>query len=116
MFADEWTVAAIFSFLLSPRRTVSDRLGRSKEGDERCRFMQFQLVDDVGARNLIGGGSQRDDGNSREILFQDRQLGVFRAEIMSPMGDAMRFVDGNQRDVDAGSNQCSSLMTRSGEM
>ena len=31
MPVDEGTIAAIFSFLLSPRRIVSDRFGRSKD-------------------------------------------------------------------------------------
>ena len=47
-------------------------------------------------RRLVGGGGQRDARDGRVALVQGRELQVFRAEIVAPLRDAMRFVDGEQ--------------------
>jgi hypothetical protein len=45
---------------------------------------------------LVGGGRQRQPRHAREALVQRRQAQVFLAEVVSPLADAMRLVDGEQ--------------------
>ena len=40
-------------------------------------------------------------GTFGKVLVQDAQFQVFGAEIMSPLRDAMGFVDGEKRDLAA---------------
>ena len=63
---------------------------------------EFQLIQDVRPGDFVCRSCQGDDRYFRKILFQNGQLGIFGAEIMSPMRDTMRFIDGDQRNVDAG--------------
>ena len=49
----------------------------------------------------IGGGGQRHTRHRRKALGQHAQLAVFRAEVMPPLRHAMRFVDGEQRQIQA---------------
>ena len=64
--------------------------------------MQFQLVHNIRPGDFVSRCRQGDNRHFREILFQNGQLGVFGTEIMSPMRDAMRLVDSDQRNVDTG--------------
>ncbi len=47
---------------------------------------------------LGGGGGQRDAGHVGPPLVQCGEGEVVRPEVMSPLGDAVRLVDGEQRD------------------
>ena len=60
-----------------------------------------ELLQDVGARRDIGGGRQRDARHARQRVTQRFELAIFGAEIMAPLADAMRFIDGDQRDLGA---------------
>ena len=67
-------------------------------GDEALRLLQPELAQDVGAGRLVGSCGERDPGHGREPLGQHRKLAVVRAEIVAPLADAMRLVDGEQRE------------------
>ena len=75
------------------------QVGTVERGDERPGMVQVKLPDDIFARDFVGGGGQGDDGHVRELLVQNPHLCVFRPEVMSPLRDAVRFVDGEKRDV-----------------
>ena len=75
------------------------QVGTVERGDERPGMVQVELPDDIFARDFVGGGGQGDDGHVRELLVQNPHLCVFRPEVMSPLRDAVRFVDGEKRDV-----------------
>ena len=50
------------------------------------------------AGRRIGGGGQRDARHLRAALVQQGQFAVFGPEIVAPLRDAMRLVDGEQGD------------------
>ena len=57
-----------------------------------------ELIEDVGAGVLVGGGGQREPGHAGEAIEQRAQQAIVGAEVMAPFADAMRFVDREQRD------------------
>ena len=59
----------------------------------------MKLLLNILTGNLVGGSGECHDGHLGETLLQDRQLGVLRAEVMPPMGDAMRLVYGDEGEV-----------------
>ena len=65
---------------------------------ELARGTQVQALDDLAARGGIGGGGERDARHLGIALGQHRQLQVFGAEVVAPLRDAVRLVDGEQRD------------------
>src|SRR5260370_36727922 len=62
------------------------------------RIAQAKVFDDVVANALRGGGSERRGGAVRKKLAQAAKLPIFGAEVVSPFGDAMGFVDGKEGD------------------
>ena len=66
--------------------------------DEGARVLQLQPHHDVGARVRVGGGGERDARHAGKALVQHAQAQVLRAEIVPPLGDAMRLVDGEQAE------------------
>jgi len=76
-------------------------IGAVETADERARLFQPEARADLAARGLVGGGRERDARDAREALVQHRKLHVLRAEIVAPLRDAMRLVDGEQRDPGA---------------
>ena len=65
-------------------------------GQENPCFAQAQALQDFVACCLVGGGGQRDARNLGVAFVQRGELQVFRAEIVAPLRDAVRFVDGEQ--------------------
>ncbi len=66
-----------------------------------ARVHQVQALGNFALGRRVGGGGQ---GHARDVwpaLVQYGELAVFRAEIMAPLRDAMRLVDGEQRDAAA---------------
>ena len=63
---------------------------------------QAQPFDDLAARGLVGRRGERDPGNPRKVLTQDRQLHVFGAEVVAPLGDAVGLVDRDEGEAAAG--------------
>src|SRR5260370_35712099 len=62
-------------------------------------YCQPELSEDVALRRAVGGGGQRHNRHPWKALFEDRELLVLPAEIMSPLRDAMRLVDGEQGEA-----------------
>ena len=76
-------------------------VGPVEAGNENTRLHQ-QAFDDFVPRRVIGGRGQRNARHRRKALAQDRERTVFRTKIVSPLRDAVRFVDGEQRDAGTG--------------
>src|SRR6266545_2571707 len=70
-----------------------------KAGDITPRLPQLQLLHDIGPHPFGSRGSQRDHWHVRKMRPQFLELAIFRPEIVAPFADAMRFVDGELRDV-----------------
>ncbi len=60
--------------------------------------MFYDIFADAGG----GGGGERHEGDVGEDFAEGGELAVFGAEIVSPFGDAVGFVDGDEADVPAG--------------
>ena len=73
-------------------------LGRSKLATNWRRLGQAQPGYDLGAGGLGRGGGQCDERHLAEPLAQHGQAEVVGAEIVPPLGYAVRLVDGEQRD------------------
>ena len=68
---------------------------------ELARPVQSQPLDDLLACARVGGGGKRDARHLRKAFLQDRQLAILRTEIVSPLRNAVRLVDGEQRSFDS---------------
>ncbi len=79
---------------------VSD-VGPVEAADELARVLQLQPFQDVLARDRIGGGGQCHARHRGISLVQHRECAVFRAEVVTPLADAMRLVDGEQAELAA---------------
>src|SRR6266516_2689324 len=77
------------------------QVGPVETGDVARGLAQVQLLYDVAAHALGGRGRERHRRHVRKRSPQRRQLPVFRPEIVSPLADAMRFVNGEQVYVPA---------------
>ncbi len=66
--------------------------------DEDAGLAQLQRGQNVVARTGVGGGRNRDAGRAREDLGQTTQRAIVGAEIVAPLTDAVRLVDGDQAD------------------
>ncbi len=60
----------------------------------------MQALNDFLAGALVRRGGQGDPRNVGKQLGELAQLHVLRTEIMAPLGHAMRFVDGEQGDLE----------------
>ena len=70
-----------------------------KAGDKAGSMFQLQALHHFATGALIGGCGQRHARHARKLLGQLAQLQVFRAEIMPPLGDAVRLVNGKQSNL-----------------
>ena len=57
------------------------------------------MRDDVGTNPSGGGGRECHDWHLRESGAEFGQLSIFGTEVMTPFGNAMRFVDRQANDV-----------------
>ena len=73
-------------------------VGAVERTDELARILQRQPFDDLAPGRGVGGRGQRDPRDVRPAFVQQGQLAVLGAEIVAPLRDAMRLVDGEQRD------------------
>ena len=64
--------------------------------DQDERLAQPQLAADVGAHVLRRGGREGMNRRAGKKLAQLAELAVFGTEVMSPVADAMRLVDGER--------------------
>jgi hypothetical protein len=76
-------------------------VGAVEAADELARLLQLQPLDDVGAREVVGGGGERDARHAGVALVQHRQAAVLGPEVVAPLADAVRFVDGEQGQLAA---------------
>ena len=65
--------------------------------DEDARVAELEALDDVGARQRVGGRGEGDPRHVGEALVQQRQLEVVLAEVVAPLADAVRLVDREHR-------------------
>ncbi len=70
-------------------------------GDEQAGAFQLQADDDVGAGVLVRGGGERHARHIRVALVQHAQAQVVGAEVMPPLADALRLVDGKEAEQPA---------------
>ena len=67
--------------------------------DEGVRVRELELLDDVLPHTARGGGGERHEGNIGQLFAELRDLPILGAEIVAPLGDAVRFVDGDELDI-----------------
>ncbi len=83
---------------------VDDRVadvGPVEARHEHARVGERQPFDDLGPREGIGSGGERDARHCRIALVQHRQAEILGPEIVAPLRNAVRLVDREQRDVRA---------------
>ena len=73
-------------------------VGPVKAADEQFGAFQLQALDDVSARQCVGGGRERHAWHRGVALVQNRQTPVLGPEVVAPLAHAMRFVDGEQAE------------------
>lgn len=83
----------LFARIVLLHHRVAD-VGAVEGTDEVARVYQIQALCDLALGRRVGGGRQRHARYMRPALMQYGELAVFRAEIVAPLRDAMRFVDG----------------------
>jgi hypothetical protein len=76
-------------------------VGPVETRQETLGVLQVQAGDDFFAGTFVGSGRQSDARHVREQLGQLAQLQVFRTEIVTPLRNAVGFVDGEQRNLEA---------------
>src|SRR5262245_23873234 len=70
-----------------------------ERSDKLQRIAQAELSDDVPADASGRCRGVRVDADARQPLAQTPELPVLRPEIVSPLADAMRLVDGDEADA-----------------
>ena len=70
-------------------------------GDDQPVLGNAELRQDVGSRPRVGGCGQREPRHVGIVVEQRAELAIIGPEIVAPFADAMRFVDGDQRQVHA---------------
>ena len=68
-------------------------------GDDRLRRIELELRDDVGANVRRRGRGERDGRRPAELFTHLGDAQIARAEVVAPLADAVRLVDGEQRDA-----------------
>ena len=74
-------------------------VGTIEAADLDQRVVQPQQANDIATSGVIGGGGQRHKRDLRHPLAQLAQRGIFRTEVMAPLGDTVRFVYRQHRQV-----------------
>jgi len=77
------------------RDAVAD-VGAIEAGNELARLLQREPFDDLAARRGIRRRGERDARHGGEAFVQHGQRAVLGAEVVAPLRDAMRLVDGEQ--------------------
>jgi hypothetical protein len=84
---------------LAARQDAVGEVGTVEIADEDFRFLEIQLVGDVAADLGGGGGGEGVDGYAGEKRFEMGELAIFGTKIVTPMADAVGFIDGEGADV-----------------
>ena len=85
----------IFFFVFEFNPVIN--IGPVETGDKLSGVLQLKLFDDFLPGYRVGGGGQGNPGNVGETFRKDGQLEIFRTEIMAPLGDAVGFINGKER-------------------
>ena len=93
--AEDGTVLVL---LLIPAPHVQAQVRTVEGRDEHFGVGQAQLLLDVLPRQPVGRRGQSHNRHTGKSLPQQPQLRVFRTEVMPPLGNAVRLVDGEQRN------------------
>ena len=99
-FEDKLQDGANLFLLLITSANVQAQVRTVKRRNECFRILHIQLSHNVLSSDFVGRSGQCHDGCLRELLADGLQLGVLRTEIVSPLRDTMRFVNGKERDLD----------------
>ena len=70
-------------------------------GDEDPRVAEREALDDLAPGRRVGGRGERDPRHAGKTLGEKRQPQVLGSEVVSPLRDAVRFVDREERDPGA---------------
>src|SRR6188768_1599752 len=70
--------------------------------DELRRILETQLRRDVAPHPARRGGRVGVQANPRQQLPQTAKLAVLWPEVVSPLADAMRLIDGDETDLERG--------------
>ena len=84
--------------LVLAARNPEGELGPSEVATQHMWFPEAQLFLDVGHHPFGGRGRERDHRHLREVLPQVADGQVGRPEVIPPLRDAMRFIDGDEGD------------------
>ena len=82
------------------RNDAIDEIGTIESADEDRRILQAQLRGDVGAHPLGCCCRVGVHAGPREATLDLGETAIFRTEIVSPVADAMGFVDGEGPNTD----------------
>ena len=74
--------------------------GRSKAADENPRVPEPETLGDLAPGRRVRGGGECDAGCIGVAFVQHRELEVLGPEVVAPLRDAVRFVDGEEGDAD----------------
>ena len=72
-------------------------VGAVEAGDEGLGILQGQPVDDLAAGEIVGGGGERNARHRRKLVSQPAQTDVLGPKVVPPLRDAVRLVNGDQR-------------------
>ena len=76
-------------------------VGAVEAGDEVLRVLHPQTLGELTVGGFGGRRRQRDPRDVREGVRQHRQTHVVGAEVVAPLGDAVRLVDRDERELGA---------------
>ena len=80
---------------------VEAEVGAVETGDTDVGVVEAEALDDVVAHKGVGGGGEGDDGRVAEAGAGGAEVAVAGAEVVAPLGDAVRLVDGEEGHVHA---------------
>ena len=81
------------------RQNAVSQVFTVEAADKDSGLLQPQMLHDIPPHAIRGRGRKRHDRGARKALAQEADLPVLRAEIVAPLGNAMRFVHGDAAHV-----------------
>ena len=75
------------------------KVGAVKAGNESLGALEIKLGDDILLHPLRGGGGESHHGHLWELPPQVLQIPIVRPEVVSPLGDAVGLVHGNEAEL-----------------
>ena len=76
----------------------------AEAADEDPRVPEPEALGDLAPGRRVRGGGERDAWHPGVALVQHREPEVFGPEVVAPLRDAVRLVNGEQRDAGAAAN------------